>query len=363
LPGLPSRTAIFRAIQPGTRRCRSQREWLQAALTAIDAEPWYTNRRAHYAAVARCLMRHMDWRARTARPGHDRLAAAGGMSPDTVARAVAWMHHKGLLGVVSPGSTPLLRPHVLHSGEGNHAVVYVLTVPRQRKPRLPAPDAGQEKIADLSRPRSGLDIALRAREANSKARPGKARASRGQPVLPRVGTADLNACPKTRSNRLEAAQAMQDRCPSLRRMSDRQLRHLARPFTDDGWTPADVLYALDHEPGGRQHSYTTAVRSPAAWAASRLRLWFNPATGAPLPSPSQLAAERRRSLAAEQRARREQLAAARAQAGDYPAQASRARAMLEEALAAKGRGTAAALLRSSRVAQTPGPGPGTPRSG
>ena len=52
-PGFYGKAAIFRAVRPGTRRCRNQREWLRAALEAIEAEPWYANRKAHYAAIAR----------------------------------------------------------------------------------------------------------------------------------------------------------------------------------------------------------------------------------------------------------------------------------------------------------------------
>jgi hypothetical protein len=152
-PAFYGKAAIFRAIRPGTRRCRDQREWLRAALGAIEAERWYANRRAHYAAITRQLMRHMDWRERTTRPGHERIAAAVGVSPDTVARAVAWMRDRGLLGLVSPGSTPVLRPYALHGDEGNLAVIYVCTIPCERRRQLPRPDAGQDNFADLTRVR------------------------------------------------------------------------------------------------------------------------------------------------------------------------------------------------------------------
>jgi hypothetical protein len=65
----------------------------------------------------------------------------------------------------------------------------------------------------------------------------------------------------------------------------------------------DLLRAIDHEPGGRQHGYTSGVRSPAGWIRSRLAAWSGP-DEVPLPSRSQRLAEARRQVLAEQTARR-----------------------------------------------------------
>ena len=102
---------------------------------------------------------------------------------------------------------------------------------------------------------------------------------------------------------------------------------MARPFFAAGWSPRDVLHAIDHEPGGRQHGYSAGVRSPAGWIRSRLAGWLGP-DEVPLPSRSQRLAEARHQVLAEQAARRARDEAARAQAADYPAQAARAREML-----------------------------------
>ena len=76
----------------------------------------------------------------------------------------------------------------------------------------------------------------------------------------------------------------------LRRISSKHLRH-ARPFFAADWSPRDVPHAIDHEPGGRQHGYTSGVRSPAGWIRSRLAAWSGP-NGIPLPSRSQRLAAR-----------------------------------------------------------------------
>jgi hypothetical protein len=120
---------------------------------------------------------------------------------------------------------------------------------------------------------------------------------------------------------------MQERARLLRRISAEHLRHLARPFFAAGWSPRDLLHAIDHEPGGRQHGYTSGVRSPAGWIRSRLAAWFGP-NGVPLPSRSQRLAEARRQVLADQAARHERETAARAQVADYTAAAARAREML-----------------------------------
>ena len=147
-------------------------------------------------------------------------------------------------------------------------------------------------------------------------------------MLPRPGWAPLAAVPQNRSEALAAAQAMQERARLLRRMSAEHLRHLARPFFAAGWTPADLLHAIDHDARGRQHGYSAGVRSPAGWIRSRLAAWLGP-DGAPLPSRSQLraaAAAARRAEAAAWRQAQAELAAGRS--ADYAGHAARARAML-----------------------------------
>ena len=149
--------------------------------------------------------------------------------------------------------------------------------------------------------------------------------------MPRAGAGALGAVPETRTEALDAARAMQDRFPVLRRLSAEHLRHLYRPFWLAGWLPRDLLHAIDHDPRGRQHGYVAEVRSPAGWVRSRLAGWLG-RNGTPLPSRSQQLADDRRRVVAAQTARRAQEAAARAQAADYPAAAAKAREMLTRAL-------------------------------
>jgi hypothetical protein len=120
---------------------------------------------------------------------------------------------------------------------------------------------------------------------------------------------------------------MQERARLLQRISAEHIRSLARPFFAAGWTGADVLHALDHDPGGRQHGYSAEVRSPAGWIRARLVGWLGP-DAVPLPSRSQRVAIARAQVLADQAERRERDERGRAEAGDYRARAAEARAML-----------------------------------
>jgi hypothetical protein len=271
------------------------------------------------------LALHMNWRERTSWPGHDRIAAAVGVSTDTVARAIRWLQDRGLVGLVSGGTTAAVRPGVLYAGTGNLAAIYVLTVPKRRSP-LPHCDAAQSSFADLTTLRRSVVKAPCARPAKPKVKGRMDRASRGQPVLPPGGSA-LHTCPRTRSDGLMAAQVVQTRSRELSRLSAEHVRWLVKPFTRAGWTPADLLFAIDHAPRGRQHAYTAGVRSPAGWARARLAEWLGP-DGQPMVSPSQQRAADRERVLADQAGRRTARAAAADTGAAYEAGAAMARELL-----------------------------------
>jgi hypothetical protein len=67
-------------------------------------------------------------------------------------------------------------------------------------------------------------------------------------------------------------------------------RWIAAPFLAAGWTPRDLLYAIDHPPGDHgQHRLSAKVRHPVGWLRWRLGLWLD-ADGAALRSLSQIRA-------------------------------------------------------------------------
>ena len=273
--------------------------------------------------LARILIRHADWRTMTVWRPRALICAEIGSSRDpsrplsvTAYRAARRvLEERGFLGLVARAWTSSLRAGALDDGTGTSAV-FVLAIPR-RKQRLPSAGEPSRVNRALAGSRREPGKALRAREAKPEVNSEAARDD-----VPALG-----AVPQNRSEALGAAQAMQERARPLRRISSEHLRHLARPFFAAGWSPRDVLHAIDHDPGGRQHGYTAGVHSPAGWIRSRLAAWFGP-NGVPLPSRGQRLAETRRQVLAEQAARRARDAAARAVAANYPEQAARAREML-----------------------------------
>ncbi|MDQ2811531.1 MAG: hypothetical protein M3Z75_06535 [Actinomycetota bacterium] len=115
----------------------------------------------------------------------------------------------------------------------------------------------------------------------------------------------------------------------LRGVSDGWWAHLTHPFTAAGWSPRDLLWAIDHEPGGEAHRERLAnVVHPVGWLRWRLSAWLAPG-GCPVLSPAQQA-ERRKEAAhlelARQRAERARLEAERSR--DVPSKVAEIRRML-----------------------------------
>jgi hypothetical protein len=124
--------------------------------------------------------------------------------------------------------------------------------------------------------------------------------------------------PQRRGERLTAAETLQRRNLALRGLSARRLRSILRPWFGSAWerprvrySPQDVLYALDHLPGGERHEFAGRVRDPGAWLEHRLSFWLD-ADGEPVPPRSaQLAAivaERRAEVTRDRDARAAQSA-------------------------------------------------------
>ena len=148
---------VWRAVPAGHRPARDLRAWTaavrEAALADFRADA--ADRRVCLAAI---LATHTDWGTCTARTGWALLADRGCVSRSTVARFLAWLRSRDLIGVVSTGRVgSLTRPMALtgptssppvgspagSDGElGNEAAVYVLVEPRPvERPRV-APDPG-----------------------------------------------------------------------------------------------------------------------------------------------------------------------------------------------------------------------------
>jgi hypothetical protein len=297
----PGRVHVALAVPVGSRRARSQQEWLACALTAIVGAGWRCDRAANFAAVCRVLAVHMDWSARTARPTWQILGELAARSPGrplsraTVARCLAWLCAVGLLGVVEHGSTASFRPRKARhhttsprhaavrgapyafTGDGNRAALYVLCV-RKRPSQGRAEDVARTETPSWSC--KGPCKGPRTREARHG------------------GHTTATAPPGTM---LAVCQALtrHSRLSPLARLSARHLRYLIRDFITAGWTGRDILHAIDYQPNGAAWSYTSPVRHPAGWVPTRLDAWRT-SDGRPLPSPSQRSRQERQRLRDDQ---------------------------------------------------------------
>jgi hypothetical protein len=95
---------------------------------------------------------------------------------------------------------------------------------------------------------------------------------------------------RTRAERLLFAERLRAETALAhdRRLSDRQLRCLLRPFVAASWTVAGVLWAVDRTPDETPHAYAWSsaadLSSPIGWLAWRLGHWRHE-TGEPVADP------------------------------------------------------------------------------
>lgn len=356
----PSRLEIVKAIPAGCRRARSQRAFLLALAADPRLAELRADKRRAVNELARVWARHADWRLMTSWRPRARMCAEVGSSRDpgrplsvtAYQTARAWLEQHGYLGMVSRGWTSRLRASVLDDGT-NVSAVFVLTIPRRPEP-LPQrdPHPVNRALAD-SRRESGK--APRAREAKTgkehKSQRSALTAFVPHPAEPWIAS----RAPKERSEEESAAEAVRRRCPPLKPLSAKHIRHLLAPWFAAGWSPLDVVHALDCEPGGREHGYIAAVRHLPGWIRSRMSLWLDP-TGSPVLSPGQLRTAERERSRAEQSARRAERLRTAERPVDVAGHAARARQMLRESLRARADGRL--LAQADRAAQLVLRGPG-----
>jgi hypothetical protein len=297
--------------------------WVADVLDDPEFGQLRSDRRGNWAEVVRVLARYADWKDRTTRPTWARVADQAGVSRRTVARAIEWLHARGYLGTVETGSTPLFRIGVLYgltaAGEQNRAAEYVLCTPGRSAARRPI----------RQRPTRPSSVSQRETGTPSGSRKGPrttpAREERSENPSARHWPATRR--PATRGEALAAAKTLRRRNQVLRRLTARHLRSLARRYWAAGWTPADVLYAMEHLPDGRQHPHTHRVRHVAGWLRYRLACWHIPGGGLHR-TPGQLATDHARRIRAEQAQRAAELAAAQAARADAAAHAAAVRSRL-----------------------------------
>lgn len=169
---------------------------------------------------------------------------------------------------------------------------------------------------------------------------GRASAATGHPERESVPWWPLGQATRSLDDRRVASRMLARRVPAIRYMSDRDIASVCRLFFVAGWTVNDLLYAIDHQPGGAPwpHSGADGIdrrRGARGWLRYRLAAWVDE-HGTVRRSRSQRAQDARVAQLARQRAARERAArdaVAVAAAEHSPAVAS-AKAQARAAIAA-----------------------------
>lgn len=333
---------ILAGVPAGSRRVES----LGQAVPALQALPAWQGesrcRRKVLEALMRALVACADRVKMIARPGHARLGQMIGRRKSTVTAAIGWLLRHGVLGRVARGRSARFATPGPEGKRINEAAVYVL---------CQTPHLGLTKLLgrDGQAGGVGLEAAL---ERGWQSVTGKAGEKNWHPSSSEdslrcswretthareTGTGELwpqNRPVRTSRQALAAARTLKHRVLALRSLSDRDVRSLIRPFLAAGWTPGDLVHALEHTPDQlhRMPSLGTGidcarVRGHVRW---RLAHWVDPQTGV-MASASQQAQQRAEAARQALDASRAEAARARAAAAavDAPARVSALESMRE----------------------------------
>lgn len=261
-----------------------------------------------------------DWSKMISRPGHKRLAKMIGRSASTVTAAIAWLMRHGVIGRVAAGRSAAYATPDERGKRINEAAVYVLCCTAHLDVEKILARHRADAAAE-ARDRAGQRRIRGAVEKNwhpSSLEDSLTRTRRGTTHARDRGLVELWPCNRavaTRRQQLAAARTVQDHALGLRVLSARDVRSLIRPFLEAGWTPADLLHALDHTPQGahRLHSLDAGQNTARARGYLRWRLeHWKDAGGLVLASAS--ARARERAEAAREAMHRDRQADARARA-------------------------------------------------
>ncbi|MFI6485270.1 hypothetical protein ACIBH1_45680 [Nonomuraea sp. NPDC050663] len=297
------RLKILKAVPSGMRRTRSQLEFKRAVKENPAALALRCDAYDSLLRVAGKIADWADWTTLCSRPTEERLADQLGLSLSTVKRRVRWLREHGHLGTVEKGSKLAKR-----------AALWVLCVPDSEGATDPGVDPGSspeltpaqgaDQGADqggcTSDPPSGFPFGGGASNP-TRTREDRPRRRDPERISPTWG---LHVTPRTKRDMLAAAQRLRTESSTLARLSAWYLRWLLKAFFVAGWTPADVLHALDVKGDDSRWTYTwstaSQLRHLPGWMRFRLSAWLE--RGIPLPSKSQQAAALRDAQRAQQRA-------------------------------------------------------------
>lgn len=338
-PSLETETST-RAIQralgkaPGTVRAAGVHQWHDVLRTHPKVAKMRAHGRENLLCVAQMISDVAHETKMTSVPVWSRIADKLGISRSTVRGHFKTLRSLGLLVTVATGRRA--RDAVRWGSQRgverpvNEAGVYLLTVPREAvsegaeggklptSTRRVVPSAYEDSFPSHAGAHS------REEETSTEDKGGSCRGRLRS--FERFSTYPLHQAPGSGHRwQRQAAARVADEHMSLSYLSDRANARLFRPYFEAGWSPYDVLEALDHTPEGRRHA---GYPLPEVLISSgpvghrlriegltryRLALWTD-SEGVPLPSADAAAqvraARKRQEAVSETRKARESLQAA-----------------------------------------------------
>lgn len=325
---LAARFDLAAYLPAGSTYVRCQGDWLKELRAHVESAGLREDAQANLLKVAWLICLRANWTDNTARVSWDEIAEAAELTRRSVARWIRWLRKHGWLGHIERGTVARWRTAVENALYGDQArqPVYLLCAPSTAAnacqiaaddvPPAIGTDQPSPVMDDVSPLSTGTTVTPTLPEESSRKNSLHAREIRWRWT------------PKTREERLRAAEQIQGRCGSsvveandatkggarrvvssaIRALSTRYLAHLARDFWEAGWTVKDVLHAVDHAPDGTRHTFAVEhVHSPAAWFSYRLGLWRDTA-GEPGASITAQRAQATAERAAERAARNAEVA-------------------------------------------------------
>lgn len=318
---------VLRAVPEGSAPVTADDDWLDDIRQHRKLAWHRADFRRNVLAVATLLLLAYDHTSYTATPGNDYLRRESGIGAGTLGRVKRWLTRHGFLGLVaggrqarytprsSDGHSNLFKPGSRPERMADRAV-FVLCRPLTERELARYGEAEVQRMNFrckfdplLSIFSAAVDINGNPIPSTAKSNPKNIRewasptlknyfeaAARATTVLEAART-DLQWPPSkttgakdkaTREfNELQAARTVQWHSPPLHKLPSRYVARILAPFFRAGYSPRDILHAIDTKPDGTLHrhdGFDGALNVPALLQA-RLNSWRN--NGQPVYSRSQ----------------------------------------------------------------------------
>ena len=293
----PSRTQETSALHRGRALLHmqatfatSQSTWLKAVDEWINDLQLRADGRENRRRIARTIGFNADWKTLTTNTlTWATIAERTGITKRSVARHLEALHEAGWIGRIAAGRSAAAKRAAGWTTTDaflNDAPVYALTTPIEELPvdiNVTPPTLRGYKEFPARAHEGTSQIEAASRHPSVEAATGRAPATPAD----RKATAWKPHVPTTsKDERIRAAATWARLVPALRKLSDRHLASIARPFLVAGWTVRDLIHACDHRPDGRAQgqfvesrwvAYSGADGIPRArlghWLKWRLDFW------------------------------------------------------------------------------------------